>query len=64
MLENVILKGGSGRDGGLIDAGLVAESLIYYGRVRRVLNPGTIAGLIHGLGCDLLLNSRLAAYWT
>jgi hypothetical protein len=53
MLENIILKGGSGRDGGLVDAGLVAESLIYYGRVRLVLNGSTIAGLVHGLGCDL-----------
>jgi hypothetical protein len=53
MLENVILKGGSGRDGGLVDAGLLAESLIYYGRVRLILNPSTIAGLVHGLGCDL-----------
>jgi hypothetical protein len=53
MLDSIILKGGSDRDTGLIDAGLLAESLIYYGRVRLILGGGTIAGLVRSLGRDL-----------
>lgn len=49
MLDNLILTGGP-FGSGTVDAGTLAESLIYYGRTRLVLKPGTITGLCQSIG--------------
>lgn len=51
MLESVILKGGPSETSAL-DAGILAECLIYYSRVRIILTPGNLGSLYRSLGRD------------
>lgn len=52
MLDTLILKGGPRADGA-VDAGSLAESLIYYGDTHLILRPGTITTLVQDLGTDI-----------
>lgn len=52
MLESVILKGAPGSNN-VVDAGILAEALIYYDRVRLIITPGNMSSLIKGLGRDM-----------
>ena len=45
MFENILLRGSDSSDG-VLDAGLLAEALLFYQNVHAVLNRGSLASLL------------------
>jgi len=52
MFDNIVIFRNTQSSGPLIDAGTLAEALLFYGKVHLLLNRGTLASLWGELGVD------------